>query len=82
MLGREGAGARLQTMTILLAVLCLTAPDEIQEVKPPHVAWQGLSWIKAHAMCQEDLQIAKSSQQASVFLRTSLEGCWPFGMSV
>lgn len=38
MLGREGAGARLQTMTIFFAMLCLTAPDEIQEVKPPHVA--------------------------------------------
>lgn len=69
-------------MTALLAVLCLTAPDAIQEVKPPHMAGKVFLGLKLTPMTQEDLKIANSSQKAPVFLRTSLEGCWPFGMSV
>lgn len=63
MRGRERAGARLQTVTTLLAVLSLTAPDAIQEVKTPHVAGKVFLGLKLMPMTQQDLRIAKSRHQ-------------------
>lgn len=81
-MGRERAGARLQTMTTLPAVLCLWCTWCNPRGEATTRGWQGLSWVKAHTHDPGGSQNSQE-QPAGTRLPESLSGgLLAFGMSV